>query len=397
MEIHLPSGFELAGVHCGIKRNPQKPDISLIVAQTPAVAAGVYTQNLVVAAPVIWDRAHTPSDTIRVVVTNSGNANACTGEQGELDNAKMAAIAAKACGCSADDVLVMSTGIIGEHLPMEKIEKGIIEAAANRKADEDHFLQAAKGILTTDKSEKIASKKISIDDREFAICGMAKGAGMIGPKMATMLGVILTDAPISKDQAQEILSDIVKRTFNRISVEGHTSTNDTVLMLSSGAEAGETLTPDQLAVLKDAVETMCVELAKLIPADGEGASHLITIDVEGCATEEDAEKIAKTVADSALVKTAVHGGDPNWGRIVSAAGYAGVPFEASKLELILNGTLLYKSGTPVQFNESEVSKSMKDQFETHILLKLAEGESHVRYWASDLTVEYVRFNAEYHT
>lgn len=396
-QIKIPAGFRFAGVHCGLKRNPNKEDISLIVCDAPATAAGVYTTNKVFAAPVRWDRSRTPSDKIRAVITNSGNANACTGEQGEKDCAEMAAIVAEQIGASAEDVLVMSTGIIGVHLPMEKIRAGIANAASQTGVEAPAFIAAARGILTTDNGKKTTSRTATVDGRTFQIAGMCKGAGMIAPNMATMLGIVLTDAPLSVEQAQSLLSSVADETFNCIRVDGHMSTNDTLLLLASGAEGGPALTDSQLAELRSEIKDACEEMAKLIPADGEGATHLIKIDVEGCATAADAKKIAIEVADSPLVKTAITGGDPNWGRIVSAVGYAGVTFDPLKLELRLNDILLYQEGTPVKFEAKTVSTSIKENFETHVQLTLFEGDAKARVWASDLTVDYVKFNADYST
>jgi glutamate N-acetyltransferase/amino-acid N-acetyltransferase len=395
--MHIPRGFKFAGVHAGIKRNPAKEDVTLIVADQPAVAAGVYTQNLVYAAPVAYDRERTPSDQIRCVVVNSGNANACTGERGLSDAREMARLAAETCGASADQALVMSTGIIGEFLPMNKIAAGIGACADKLADDEASYLAAARGILTTDKGVKAVSRSIQVAGQEMRLAGMAKGAGMIGPRMATLLGVLLTDAKLTVADAQAALSDAIADSFNCISVEGHMSTNDTVLLLASGAVGDAPLAGADLEAFRTALKETAIELAKMIPDDGEGATHLMVIDVVGAKTRDDAHRIAKTIADSALVKTAIHGGDPNWGRIVSAAGYAGVPFDPAGVGLTVNDYQLYADGAPVKFDAATVSQSMKDNRETHIVLSLREGDAKVRFWSSDLTVDYVKFNADYHT
>lgn len=387
----------MGGFHCGVKRNPNKEDLSLIVCDEDTVAAGVYTTNLVVAAPVVWDRARTPSDKIRAVMTNSGNANACTGEQGDKDNAEMAGIVADKLGVSADQVLTMSTGIIGHHLPMGKIRVGLDEVFQRLGTDESHFDAAARGIMTTDKGKKVAAVECKINGRPVKIVGMCKGAGMIAPNMATMLSVVLTDAELTPDQAKAVLTDVTNTSFNCITVDGHRSTNDTLLLLASGKAGTGELSGPSLDAFRAELEQLCQDLAKQIPADGEGSTHLIEINIEGCANREDAKRIAKTVADSALVKTAITGGDPNWGRIVSAAGYAGVPFDPMGMELTVNGHLLYREGTPVKFDEKTVSQSIKDSFDTNVTLKFTEGDASFRYWSSDLTVEYVKFNSEYRT
>jgi glutamate N-acetyltransferase/amino-acid N-acetyltransferase len=371
--------------------------VALVVSETPVVAAGVYTQNLIYAAPVALDRQRTPSDNIRVVVINSGNANACTGSRGFEDARQMAQLAATACGADPSQALVMSTGIIGVFLPMEKIAAGITAAAAQLAGDEPSLLKAARAILTTDQSHKVAGRTIDVGGRQIQITGMAKGAGMIGPNMATMLALIMTDAAISVSVAQSVLMSAVDETFNCISVEGHTSTNDTVLLLASGKAIDRALFGAELESFRQALTSVCSELARMIPDDGEGATHLINIEVRGCATRETARRIARTVADSALVKTAIAGGDPNWGRIVSAAGYAGVPFDPAGVCLWINGTPLYQNGAPVAFDAAAVSASIRHQRETFLILQFAEGDGSIRFWTSDLNVNYVRFNADYST
>lgn len=397
MSRSVPRGFRFAGVHCGIKTDAAKEDLTLVVADAAAVAAGVYTQNLVFAAPVAVDRERTPTAEARVVVVNSGNANACTGERGLADALEMTRLAATTCDAEPEQALVMSTGIIGQYLPMENIAAGIQAAAAKLGDDEAAFNAAARGILTTDKGSKTASRTLRLSCGEVRIAGFAKGAGMIGPNMATMLGLITTDAALSPQDAQTALKAAVDDSFNCISVEGHTSTNDTVLLLASGAATNIPLTGDDLQTFSAALTEICIELARQIPDDGEGASHLIEIEVRGAASRADAHCIAKTIAQSALVCTGVAGADPNWGRIVSAAGYAGVNFDPSRLDLYLNGILLYKQGAPVEFDEAEASRSMRENRETHIVIQLSEGDAAVRFWTSDLTVDYVRFNADYHT
>jgi glutamate N-acetyltransferase / amino-acid N-acetyltransferase len=397
MSIVVPAGFRLSGVCCGIKQDSTKEDLTLIVADSAAVAAGVYTQNLVYAAPVELDRQRTPSADIRVVAANSGNANACTGPQGLRDAEAMARMAAQACGAQPHQALVMSTGIIGQFLPMDRIAAGIRYAAAALGTDPASFASAARGILTTDKGAKTAERTIQPDQRTIRLAGMAKGAGMIGPRMATMLAVVLTDAPLTVDDAQGSLSAAVADSFNCISVEGHMSTNDTVLLLASGAAGGPVLAGEPLQEFRAALRELCIELARMIPDDGEGATHRIAIEVRGAASREDAHRIARTIADSALVKTAIAGGDPNWGRIVSAAGYSGADFDPNRLSLSINGTRLYHQGQPVAFDAVATSRSIRENRETQLLLELDQGPGSITFWTSDLTVDYVRFNADYHT
>jgi glutamate N-acetyltransferase/amino-acid N-acetyltransferase len=397
MSFAVPQGYRLAGLYSGVKRNTSKLDLSLIVSDRPAVAAGVYTQNRVFAAPVAYDRAITPAGDIRAVVINSGNANACTGERGLRDAEAMAKAAAETCGASAKQALVLSTGIIGAFLPMDKILPGIKLAAGQLAGSEDALVNAARGMLTTDTTHKLAGRTVNVGGRTIKIVGMAKGAAMIGPNMATMLGVVLTDAPLEKATAQELLGEIADATFNCISVDGHMSTNDTVLLLANGAAGGEPLKGADLKAFRTALEETCGELAKAIPADGEGATHLIKLDVTGCATGDAARTIARTVANSALVKTAIAGADPNWGRVVSAAGYSGIEFNPGGVNLKINGVSLYERGAPVEFDAEKVSASIRGNRDTHIELSFAEGKASVCFWTTDLTAEYVRLNADYHT
>ncbi|MEE9603891.1 MAG: bifunctional glutamate N-acetyltransferase/amino-acid acetyltransferase ArgJ [Thermoguttaceae bacterium] len=397
MAITIPKGFQMAGVHCRIKSNPKNQDLTLIMSEEPATAAGVYTTNIVHGAPVAINRKRTPSDRIRAVVINSGVANACTGERGLRDAKKMASFAAAVCGGKDDEALVMSTGIIGEFLPMDKIEQGITAAAVKLGSIEASLVSAARGMMTTDTVHKLAGRSLSVGGRDVQITGMAKGAAMIGPNMATMLAVILTDAPLTPQTAQTALSKAADDSFNCISVEGHTSTSDSVVLLANGCAGGEPLEGEEFEMFRRALDEVCVELARAIPTDGEGASHLITIEVAGCADRQSARQIAKTVANSPLVKTAITGADPNWGRIISAAGYAGVPLDPSKVSLRINGTLLYQSGTPVDFDTAVVSQSIRQSRETDIRLELGEGQSDARFWTTDLTTEYVKLNADYHT
>jgi glutamate N-acetyltransferase / amino-acid N-acetyltransferase len=397
MSIRVPQGFKAAGVYAGIKRDATRLDVSLIVSDKPCTAAGVYTKNLVFAAPVELDRACTPGDGFRAVVINSGNANACTGARGLNDAREMAAAAAKTVGGTADQALVLSTGIIGEFMPMDKVTAGIRMCAEKLAANEDALVAAARGMMTTDTVHKIAGRSLKIGGRTIQITGLCKGAAMIAPNMGTMLGLVLTDAPIAVVDLQRMLSEVAENTFNCISVDGHMSTNDTVLALANGAAGGAALSAEELKQFQAPFFEVCAELAKAIPADGEGATHLVCIDVKGCASDAAARQIAKTVADSALVKTAIAGADPNWGRIVSAAGYAGVPFDPDKVALQVNDFPLYANGSPLPFDAENVSVSIKENRDTSVVLTFQAGSSSVRFWTTDLTAEYVRLNADYHT
>ena len=397
MTIPLPQGYRLNGVHCGIKQQSQQEDVTLIVSDSAATAAGVYTQNVIRAAPVELDASRTPANNIRAIIVNSGNANACTGTQGDQDAIRMTQMVAEVCHIPAESVLVMSTGIIGTLLPMDCVQTGIQAAAQDLASSLQHWEAAARGIMTTDLVPKMSGRLVDMELGPVHITGIAKGSGMIGPNMATMLSVLLTDAPLDADTAQSILTEAVQDSFHCISVDGHTSTNDTVLLLANGHNRPGTLTAKDEVSLRQAVKEVCIDLARAIAADGEGASHLITIDVAGSTSCADAHKIARAVANSPLVKTAIAGADPNWGRIVSAAGYAGVPFDPTGLDLAINGTMIYQAGTPLDFDAEQLSALIRDTFETSIVITLHAGNAGARFWTCDLTNEYVHINADYHT
>lgn len=399
MTLCLPQGFQFAGVSCGIKKKANTRDLTLLVSDSQAVAAGVYTQNQVVAAPVTLCRQLTPTSAARAIVINSGNANACTGVRGDADARQMCILAADALGggIRAEQVLVMSTGVIGHFLPMEKIAQGVQAAVQQRGRDEEAFHQAADGILTTDAGRKITTRRAEVGGRSICIAGMAKGAGMIGPNMATMLCCLLTDARLSTETAQRLLAAVADKSFNNISVEGHTSTNDSMILLANGAAGGAELVGRDELQFAEHLEAMCIELAKQIPADGEGATHLIEVRVSGAASDADARKISHAVASSNLVKTAVYGADPNWGRIVSAAGYAEAAIQASRLALKINGIELFANGEPLAFDAETASRSIREQHDTLIDLCVGDGSGECTHWTSDLTLDYVRFNSEYTT
>ncbi|MGN1273969.1 MAG: bifunctional glutamate N-acetyltransferase/amino-acid acetyltransferase ArgJ [Thermoguttaceae bacterium] len=392
----IPKGFNFAAMYTGIKQDKSRADMTFIASDVPASAAGVFTQNLVCAAPVVLDRSLVPSDKIQAIVVNSGNANACTGERGLNDARQMAAWAAQAVGAAEDGALVMSTGIIGHFLPMDVIGAGIRKISKKLKNDEKSLVAAAKGIMTTDTHHKLFSKQITLGDGTVVtIAGMAKGAGMIAPNMATFLGIVLTDAVLDGKSAQKLLKKIVHTTFNCITVDGHTSTNDTLLLLANGAAGGENVAKNK--DFADTLESICADLARSIPEDGEGASHLVTLNVKGLKTEADARQIARYVAESPLTKCALYGNDPNWGRIMSSAGYSNVPFDVKKATLHINGFLVFANGAPTDFDAAEVSKSMASNREIVIDLKFGEGRQGCRFWTCDLTTEYVHINADYHT
>ncbi len=392
----IPRGFRAAGVKAGIKPSGGD-DLAVILADGPSAAGGAFTTNRICAAPVKWCRELLPREDIRGVVVNSGNANAATGDQGLANARQTAERAARLFGCRAEQVLIASTGVIGHQLPMERIEAGLEQAVAGLSREPSGFLAAARAIITTDTRPKIVSERRTIAGSDVTLLGLAKGAAMIGPRMATMLAFLLTDAPILAYELRAILADAVDSSFNCLSVEGHASTNDTVLLISSTAAEEESLRGEDVATFVGMLRAACESLARQIADDGEGATHFITIDVEGCRTTDDARAIARCVAESPLVKTAIHGADPNWGRIVSAAGYAGVPFEEEDLSLWINQVPVYRRGAPVDFDEQKLSDGLRNRREVDLRLTLNSGEFAARFWTCDLTAEYVRLNADYTT
>ena len=396
-KLFLPQGYRFAGVHCGLKSDPNLLDLTLVVSDMPATVAGVYTQNLVCGAAVQVDRTRTPGTGFKAMVANSRVANDCTGDQGYRDALEMTALAAHYAGAKPDKALVMSTGVIGVLMPMEKIRAGIADAAGQLAHNEESFTRAARGIMTTDTVEKIASRQLTLQDGTLiTLAGFCKGAAMIAPNMRTMLAMIMTDAAIESETAQNILTEAVENSFNCISIDGHTSPSDTVLLFANAAQAAR-LTNDDLTQFTETLRDLCIELAIKIPSDGEGVSHLITIDVQGCKTREDAKTIARKVAEDVLVKTAICGADPNWGRIVSAMGNACVQFDPWKVSLQINGYDLYHNGEPVPLDKSAVADSIRNNRDTHVLLTLQEGNASIRFWTTDLTTEYVRLNSDYTT
>jgi glutamate N-acetyltransferase/amino-acid N-acetyltransferase len=395
-DLLLPSGYRAAAVKAGIKPSGSD-DLAILLCDHTSAAAGTFTTNRIAAAPVQWDRAIVPSETIRAVVINAGNANAATGDEGLANARKTAEHLAHKLACHPDQILVASTGVIGRQLPMDRLLAGIDAAYAQLSPEPSAFLHAARAIMTTDTRPKTVSlsRKLS-DGREARLFGLAKGAAMIAPNMATMLGFLLTDARVPLGAMQGILSAAVDDTFNCVTVEGHTSTNDTVLLLGPGRNEAPLQGAD-VKVYAELVREACASLARQIADDGEGATHLIQIDVEGCSTPDEARRIAREVAESPLVKTAIHGADPNWGRIVSAAGYAGIPFDESELSLTLNGFPLYHNGQPLPFDAGEVSRSIRSHKDVTMVLTLKRGPERARFFTCDLTAEYVRLNADYTT
>ena len=393
-EITRPKGFLAAGVRAGIKTEGK--DMALIYSEVPAVSAGVFTKNVVKAACVLLNRDRVPSSSMRAIVVNSGNANACTGEQGMQDARTMAAETARLLSIREDDVLVASTGIIGRRLPMDKVTAGIAQAvqSLSREGGSD----AAQAIMTTDTRPKETFVQFKIGGSEITIAGMAKGAGMICPNMATMLAFITTDAAITPEMLQKCLSHSTDISFNCLTVDGDTSTNDSVLILANGAAGNKPISSPgaDLDAFQRALDAVTISLAKQIAADGEGATKSIEITVEGAGSYEDCREIAKTIANSPLVKTAMFGCDPNWGRILAAAGRAGVDFDPKAVSLSLGDILLVKGGEPVESHEEEAHEYLKGH-DIAVNLRVGKEKWGATVWTCDFSYDYVRINAEYHT
>jgi glutamate N-acetyltransferase/amino-acid N-acetyltransferase len=395
MKIYSARGFRTAGLHCGLKPDEQK-DIALVVSDAPCTAAGVFTTNRVKAAPVLYDQARLAESgaPVRAVVINTGSANACTGEEGLANARRTVEYAAQALGCAPDEVLTLSTGVIGVQLPMPRLTRGIDQLSRSLRVD--GWQDAAAAIMTTDTRPKLASAQLPDGT---TLTGIAKGAGMIAPNMATMLAVIVTDAAVPGDLLNRALSAAAGVSFNRIVVDGDMSTNDTVLALANGA-SGVQVT-DEVAFTA-ALTGICTELAQAIVRDGEGATKFVTLYVSGAPDDDAARQIAHAIATSALVKTAFYGADPNWGRIVCAAGYAGVPVDPARLALWLlqpDGSpalQLLDNGTPQDYDEPAAIALMRTP-EWGMLLDLGSGEGEAVVWTCDLSHEYVTINGHYRT
>ena len=393
--VSTPAGFRAAGVACGIKPSGAL-DLSLVASATSASAAAVFTTNLAVAAPVVVSRENVERSGGRAqaVVINSGCANACTGLDGMEHARAMADLTSSALGCTSREVLVASTGVIGVKLDMAKARRGISDAA--RQLSATGGAAAARAIMTTDPFPKEAAIEATTGGGTFRVGGMAKGSGMIEPRMATMLGVVTTDAAVEPDVLQRALAMVVSDTFNAISVDGECSTNDCVFVLANG-RSGVVVTESELAGLVSALRGVCEPLAVGIVRGGEGATKLITIRVAGAVSAQDARMAARAIANSPLVKTAVHGGDPNWGRLIAVAGRSGAAFSLNGASVRIGPVLLFANGTPFDDRAPEAAEYLRSR-EIDIEVDLGtggSGRSHM--WTCDLSAEYVRINAEYRT
>ena len=385
-------GFEIKAVKAGIKASG-KLDLGLIAASDRAIGAGVFTQSKVVAAPVTLSREvlRTNAENIKAIIVNAGNANACTGEEGLANARAVSERAASLLGVNPEQILQCSTGIIGEQLPISSILKGIDDLMT---ADAEMGREFAEAIMTTDQVRKEASIELSIGH----IAGVCKGSGMIAPNMATMLGFILTDVNISQKLLQQALADVVTLSFNAVTIDSDTSTNDTVLLLSS-CRRGEEITDTSSAgyiEFKNGLYEICFSLAEQVAKDGEGATKIVRISVTGAASTDDARKAARTVAESPLVKTAMFGCDPNWGRIIAALGRSGCEMDEKYTDITICAHKLLDQGTPQKFDAQEVSTLLKEN-DIHIEINLNIGESEMTILTCDYSYDYIKINADYHT
>ena len=398
--VTSPQGFVAAAVAAGIKQSG-RPDLVLVAADRDCAAAGVFTRNRVAAAPVLLDRATLAAGraALRGVLINAGNANACTGEPGLADAREMQRLAAAALGTRPEQLLVMSTGVIGVPLPMTRVAAGVAALAPLLSAGGG--LAAAEAIMTTDTRPKRAAVVVDLPDGQVTIGGMAKGAGMIHPDMATLLGVLTTDAVVAPDVLDSSLREAVAASFNAISIDGDTSTNDSIVLFANGAVGVAVADDESRARFAAALTDLCVQLAQMIVRDGEGATRFVTLVVSGAASTVDARRMADTIATSPLVKTAFAGGDPNWGRIMMAAGRSGAALDPARLALsvIAPGApplQLVRGGTPTGYAEADAAAVFaQPEFTVHLDLGLGDGAATL--WTTDLSHEYVSINADYRT
>lgn len=399
--VTAAKGFRAAGVHAGVKAgsSPEKNDLAMILCDTEANAAGVYTMNRVKAAPIYVTMEHLENGTARGVIANSGNANACA-PMGHENAVKMCQAAAAATGLDESDFIVASTGVIGQTINVEVIEQAVPTLAS--LLSRDGSMEAAKAIMTTDTRSKEIAVSFEIGGHEVRLGGIAKGSGMIHPNMGTMLCFLTTDCAISSDVLQDALYSVTKETFNRVSVDGDTSTNDMCCILASGAAENELIDwkSEEYDVFLGALKYVCTELAKKIAGDGEGATKLVTCTVSGSRSDEAAEKLAMEVIRSSLVKAAMFGADANWGRVLCAMGYSKAPFRPEYVDVAFAskaGTVqVCKAGEGLAFDE-DLAKQVLSQPEVEILVNVNEGEHTVTAWGCDLTYDYVKINGDYRT
>jgi len=397
--VTAPKGYKASGIYAGIKK--KRKDMALVYSEVPAAGAGVFTTNVVKAAPVKWDIKLTKeSKNIQAIIINSGVANACTGEEGWNNNYLMAKAAADYLHIPPESVYTASTGVIGRQLPIDVIVNGIPKLVENLDDTKEAGTLAAEAIMTTDTYAKECAVSFSIGGKEVILGGMAKGSGMIHPNMATLIGVLTTDISISRELLKEALKENVKYTFNMISVDRDTSTNDTVVVLANGMAGNNMITEknEDYGIFCKALNTVMTRLAKMLAADGEGATKLLEVTVKGALTWDDAAKLSKAVISSNLVKTAVFGSDANWGRIMCAMGYSGVEFDPEKVDLYIgseNGSLqLVGNGLTTDYSEKTATDILAAK-EVKAVIDLKQGSASATAWGCDLTYDYVKINADY--
>jgi len=398
----LPEFFPVPGVRIGIAsagiKKPGRKDVVIFELAPSARVAGIFTQNQFCAAPVVISRRHLAETVPRYLLINTGNANAGTGKQGMADAERCCQALAEQAGADPAQVLPFSTGVIGEPLPVDKIVSAVPEALIDVR--EDRWAEAASGIMTTDTRPKGASCQVELDGHTVTISGISKGAGMIRPNMATMLGFIATDAAIEPGLLQTLASELGEKSFNRITIDSDTSTNDACMLMASGQYGGPEITADspQLPKLREALRQVYLDLAHAIVRDGEGATKFVTIDVSGAGTQQEALDVAYTVAHSPLVKTALFASDPNWGRILAAVGRAGVPgLDLEAIEIYLGDVCLVRNGGRAEDYSEERGQAVMDQEEITIAIDLKRGDIRETVWTCDFSHEYVTINAEYRT
>ncbi len=392
--ITSPQGFCAGATSAGIKKAKDSLDLAILFSEVPCTAAGVFTNNRIKAAPVLLSQKRLESGRAVAIVVNAGCANACTGEEGLNNAGETAELVAQSIGASADDVLIASTGVIGERLPMKKLRDGIRRIVLSK--DGGHEL--AQAIMTTDTKPKEIAVEVKVGGTRFTIGGVAKGAGMIHPDMATLLSFLTTDAAVELDFLRSALQKAVDASFNMISVDGDTSTNDMVLLLANGKAGNKPIASNsrQADAFQQALEQVCIYLAKSTAGDGEGATKLIEVRVSGAPSLAEARQAARTIVSSPLVKSAVHGNDPNWGRIMAAVGRSGVEVVESKIELYMGDTCVIRSGQPLPCSKQELIKLL-DNKEVRFSLNLNLGEAEATAWGCDLSEEYVTINSQYTT
>ncbi len=390
--VTAPLGFRAAAVASGIK--PDRLDLALLVADAPCTAAGVFTTNLAKAAPVLVSREHVGSGRARAVVVNAGCANAATGEAGLADARETAELVAATVGCPVEEVLVASTGVIGVRLPMEKVRAGIAEAA--RRVSRSGGAEAARAIMTTDTKPKEVAVEFPVGDARCVVGGMAKGAGMIAPNMATMLAFFTTDAAVEATLLRRALVEAVGESLNRVTVDGDTSTNDCAIALASGARPAPAIDREGPAFdgFRRALVDAARQLARMLVRDGEGVTRIAEVRVEGARTAAEADRIARTVAESPLVKTALHGGDPNWGRVLAAVGRSGVPLDIDRVSIWIGDVHVAEGGGACDYVEKRAAAAMQED-PVRIRIRLGEGGASGWLWTSDFSHGYVDINAHY--